>query len=118
MNNKDNKLIYESYNDSNHKRIVAQEQGLEDMSDDEIAAMDAQDAARMPESHVGYDIDQTCEAIKMNRGVVYVISGGDGAYGVFTNVNDARAIEEETRGTIYEVPLNEYLPEGDLPVEM
>ena len=53
-----------------------------------------------------------------NKGVVYTVSGGDGTYGVFTNINDARAIEEETRGTIYEVPLNEYLPEGDLPVEM
>lgn len=118
MNNKDNKLIYENYTATSGR-------GLEDMSDDEIAAQDAQDAARLPESHIGYDAEQTCQEIMKaaskrpgNKGVVYTVSGGDGTYGVFTNINDARAIEEETRGTVYEVPLNEYLPEGDLPVEM
>lgn len=107
------------------QQVVTQEQGLEDMSDDEIAAQDAQDAARLPESHIGYDAEQTCREIMKaaskrpgNKGVVYTVSGGDGTYGVFTNINDARAIEEEYRGTVYEVPLNEYLPDGDMPVEM
>lgn len=107
------------------KQVVTQEQGLEDMSDDEIAAQDAQDAASLPESHIGYDAKQTCQEIMKaaservgNKGVVYTVSGRDGTYGVFTNVNDARAIEEETRGTVYEVPLNQYLSGNDMPVEM
>ena len=142
MNNKDNKLIFEAYDgserafqrsmgndirtrdaDDRAERRIQQEQDseaktLDNMSQYEIDMMDREDAASMPESHIGYSVEQTCHEIKKNRGVVYAISGGDGTYGVFTNINDALAIEEETRGTVYEVPLNEYLPEGELPVEM
>ena len=135
MNNKDNKLIFEAYDDDERafKRSMDNDIRTADADDraqsryeqDIDRELDAEDAAGMPPSHIGYDAEQTCQEIMKaaskrvgNKGVVYTVSGGDGTYGVFTNINDARAIEEETRGTIYEVPLNEYLPEGDLPVEM
>lgn len=108
--------MWESYNKPRH--TMKQEQSLDDMSSDEIDIQDREDADSMPTSHVGYSVNETCYELKKNRGIVYAISGGDGTYGVFTNLDDARAIEEQYNGTIYEVPLNQYLDGDDMPVEM